>query len=135
MSLGVNFLAILACGLSSMILGSIWYSPVIFGKHWMELMDITKKDLKRSKKEGMFRSYALMFLGSLLTALMLNLLMGNNLKIIDGVIFSFVIWLGFVAPIMLGTFLWERKPFNLYLINVTYQLVNVLVMGMIISLV
>jgi hypothetical protein len=44
---------------------------------------------------------------------------------------AFWIWAGFVAPILLGSFLWESKPFTLYLINASYWLVTLLVMSVI----
>ena len=45
---------------------------------------------------------------------------------------GFWCWAGFVAPTMLGMVLWEQKPFKLYLINVLYWLVAMLVIAQII---
>lgn len=47
---------------------------------------------------------------------------------------GFWCWVGFIAPTMLGMVLWEQKPFKLYLINVLYWLVALLVMAQIIVL-
>ena len=42
-------------------------------------------------------------------------------------------WLGFVAPVTMGAVLWEGKPWGLWFLNAGYQLVNLLVMGVIIA--
>ena len=45
-----------------------------------------------------------------------------------------LVWLGFIATVMLGMVLWERKPFALYVLNSVYQLVNVLLITLVLSL-
>ena len=40
-------------------------------------------------------------------------------------------WLGFTAPVLLGTVLWEQKPFKLYVINALYWFVVLVVMAQI----
>lgn len=43
-------------------------------------------------------------------------------------------WLGFVAPVTLGGVLWEGKPWKLWGLNNGYQLLSLLVMGVILAL-
>jgi hypothetical protein len=44
---------------------------------------------------------------------------------------GFWCWIGFAAPALLGSVLWEQKPFRLYLINSLYWLVTLVVMAII----
>jgi len=46
---------------------------------------------------------------------------------------AFLLWAGFVAPIMLGVVLWEHRSFKLYLINAGYWLLTMLLMSVIIN--
>jgi TRAP-type C4-dicarboxylate transport system permease small subunit len=68
----VNYLAILVCGLVSMVLGSLWYGP-LFGKPWMAMIGIKKPDVMTPAiKKMMAKSYSIMFIGSLLMAFILG---------------------------------------------------------------
>ena len=41
----VNLLAVLLCGLSSMVLGAIWYSPLLFARRWQAGAKLSDSDL------------------------------------------------------------------------------------------
>jgi len=45
-SVSVDWLAILVAGIVNMVLGMIWYSPMLFGKSWMELMGKKGEEMK-----------------------------------------------------------------------------------------
>jgi agmatine/peptidylarginine deiminase len=62
----INYWAVLAAALGNFALGSIWYSPLAFGNKWMHYMGWTQQDME-SKKKGVGKSYALMFIGTLIT--------------------------------------------------------------------
>ena len=40
--MGVNIVALVVAALASMVVGWLWYSPVLFGKTWMRLAKIKK---------------------------------------------------------------------------------------------
>src|SRR5687767_12142586 len=42
----INVWAVLAAGLSSLILGGLWYSPVLFGKAWSAASGVTEEQSK-----------------------------------------------------------------------------------------
>jgi hypothetical protein len=37
----INYLAVVAATLSTMIVGSIWYTPKVFGNYWMKKAGVT----------------------------------------------------------------------------------------------
>src|SRR5256885_16982138 len=50
----LNWLAIVAAALSTFVLGGLWYSPVLFGKAWMNASGFTEKDLQRGNMGMVF---------------------------------------------------------------------------------
>ncbi|MSR85497.1 DUF1761 domain-containing protein [Candidatus Uhrbacteria bacterium] len=134
----INYLAVLVCGIVSMVVGSLWYGP-LFGKMWMSLMGMTPEKMEASKKKGMTQSYILMFIGSLVMAYVLahSVVFGSSYLHMTGawagVMAGFWSWLGFIAPVTLGSVLWENKSWNLWILNNGHYLVSLLVMGAILG--
>ena len=138
MNVPINYLAVFVSAVVSMVVGSLWYGP-LFGKPWMALMGMTKESMAASKAKGMAKSYFLMFVGSLLMAFTLAHAVVfastylNIWGVAAGLMGGFWNWLGFIVPVTLGVVLWENKPWKLWFLNVGYYLVNLLVMGVILS--
>ena len=42
-SMAINYWAVLVAAVAYMILGAIWYSPILFGSAWMRLIGKTKE--------------------------------------------------------------------------------------------
>ena len=131
----INYLAVLVAAIISMVIGGFWYSPMLFGKQWAELMNLAPKDMLDMKKRAN-ASYAINFLLLLLMAFVLAHFVdyAQATTFIEGVQVGFWVWLGFIATISLGSVLWESKPIQVYLINAGYQLVSLLLMGIILAL-
>ncbi len=62
----INYLAILLCGVASMVLGYLWYGP-LFGKPWMKMVGMTKEKMAAAK-DSMPKTYGIMFVSSLFMA-------------------------------------------------------------------
>lgn len=132
----INYLAVLVSAVASMILGSLWYSPILFGNAWMKAGGIGKREMDRAKSRGMWKLYLSAFIGALITAGVLACLISysgaDNLS--DGIKIGFLAWIGFVATALLGNVLWEGKNLKYYAITVVYHLVNLEIASIIISL-
>ena len=50
----INWLAVLVAGISSFVVGGIWYSPGLFGKAWMKDNNLTEDDVKKGNKGKIF---------------------------------------------------------------------------------
>jgi hypothetical protein len=133
----LNWLAILVAAISTMVVGFLWYSPILFAKPWMREMGYDPND--KAKTQEMQKSagpaYAGSFLASLLSAFTLALILHGmheeNLHI--GLTLSFHVWLGFVATVQLTGALFMKQSMKLFAINTGYQLVCYLVMGAILA--
>ena len=130
----VNVVAVILSAVASMILGSIWYSPKVFGAMWMKLEGITQKDAEAAKKE-MPKMYGGMFVASLVMAYVLSRFVSMDMtaSLSGGVMVGFWVWLGFVATSILTAQLASGKPMKLFYIQSGYYLVTLLVMGAIIG--
>jgi len=129
----VNYLAVLVAAVASFLLGWLWYGP-LFGKPWMKLMNFDKNSMKSMKLSPV----TAMILGFLTYLVIAYVLAGfisilNSATIVEGMKIAFWIWLGFIATTTLGSFLWEGKSIKLYLLNNTYNLLNLLVMSAILT--
>lgn len=136
MELAVPYYAVLIAGVASFILGGLWYSKVLFGDVWMKLMGIDMKKMQSAEmcKQAQ-KSMAAGFVFQLLTAFILahfiSFLPEKNLT--NVLQLAGWIWLGFVLPVVAGSILWECRPFKLFLINASYQIVQLLVIGAVLS--
>ena len=134
----INYLAVFAAAVSSMILGFVWYGP-LFGKPWMALMGMTPQKMEEAKARGMGKSYATMFVGSLVMSFVLahSLEFASTYLHVSGVsaglMAGFWSWLGFIAPVTLGSVLWEGKSWKLWFLNNGYYAVLLPLMGVILA--
>jgi Protein of unknown function (DUF1761) len=134
---GISPWAVLVAALSSMVVGFVWYSPILFARPWMRLMGYDPDDKAKlaEMRKGAGKTYALAFVASIISAVVLA-------KIIDittintalyGMKVGFAVWLGFVTTVQLTGALFGKQPTKLYLINTGYQLVCYLAMGAILA--
>jgi len=136
MEIVVNYWAVLIAAVVNIVLGFLWYGP-LFGKTWMSLMGFTSESMSAQKAKGMGKSYALMTVGSLLMSYVLYhaYLFGYTYTgiggVAGGVMVGFYYWLGIVVPVTLGTVLWEGKPWKLWILNASYYLVTMMLMGIV----
>lgn len=125
----VNYLAVLICGIFAVGLGSLWYSPFIFGKMLMEETDKTDDELKRNLNP--IKLYGLSFLGHLVMAYALARVMVfvSATTAIEGARIAFLCWLGFTAATMMINALYEGKSVRLVLVDGGYHLIIFLSFG------
>jgi len=134
----LNWLAILVAAIATMILGFLWYSPLLFAKAWTremgyDLNDKAKMDeMRKSAGPAYAGSLAASLLSAFTLALILHGIRADSLHF--GVMASFHIWLGFVATVQFTGALFAKQSMRLFAINTGYQLVCFLVMGAILVL-
>lgn len=138
MSPDINYLAVIAATVSSIVLGFAWYGP-LFGKPWMKLMGFTPESMEKAKAKNMNGTYAIMMASSFVMAYVLAhvtifaMSYTQTYGIMGGLMSGFWNWLGFVAPVMMGAQLWEGKPWKLFWIQAGYYLVSLLIQGVILA--
>jgi len=131
MEVHVNYLAVAAAAVASYIIAAIWYGA-IFSKVWMRLTGIT--DMKPAPM-----NMVLMLISSFVMAYVLHhsIVFGDAyLKtsgISGGLSGAFFLWLGYIATTTLGTKLYEKKPWGLWILDNAFWLISLSVMATILS--
>ncbi len=130
----VNLLAVLIAGIAGMVVGWLWYGP-LFGKVWMKLSNMSKKDMDVAKKKGMGKLYLAALIATLISSYVLALFIGTvGTGLNSALLVAFFVWLGFIATIQLSPVLWQNQPVSLFILNAAYYLVSYEVMAIILSL-
>ena len=126
---GVNLLAVLVAAAASFVFGSLWYSPLLFGKLWMKMSGV-KSD---KKDKFMWARFLFYFVATLIMSFVLAhiLLLTGVGTLLDGVVTAVWLWLGFIATISLGGILWEKKSIGLYVLNNVYNILSLTLMALI----
>ena len=127
----VDWLAIILCAVVYMIVGSLWYSPLLFVKPWMKLIG-TKK---MGNASDLPKLLVISFISGLVMAYVLSVIFEavEPATIIDGAMGGFWIWFGFVATFGLVNTLYASRPLKLFFIDTGYYLVSLVLMGMILT--
>jgi hypothetical protein len=135
--MGINLWSVLVAAVATMVLGFLWYSPLLFARPWMVLMGYDPEDKAKlaEMQKGAGKMYALSFLASLVSALVLAKIIAITTvnSALYGMKIGFAVWLGFVTTVQLTSVLFAKQPTKLYLINTGYQLVCYLAMGAILA--
>jgi len=127
----VSLVHVLVAAIAAMIIGSLWYSKILFGKEWQALVGLKDSDMKAGASKAMVTAAV----AALITAYVLaHIVVYANAKTwMDGAVTGFWIWLGFVATMLVSGAAFEDRPMKLTLINAGNQLVALVVMGAILA--
>ncbi len=125
-----TFGAILASGFAAVLIGMLWYHPKVFGGLWARLCGMSPETMESGRKKMPLMAFVA-FLAAMLVAYVMSYVSAawGFYEWQGAIQLGFWIWLGFVAPPMLGMVLWEGKPIRAYLIVAFYWLVTLLVMA------
>ncbi len=127
----VNYPAILVAAVANMVVGALWYSPVLFGNAWKAAIG------KRMDQMGSpARGYAGAFVAAFVAAYAMARFFGfAQVQTIGWAIaLAALAWLGFSATSSGVDYLFTGRSGRLYLINTGNQLVSFVVMGVILAL-
>ena len=125
--MAMNWLAVICAAAAYWIIGAIWY-VALFGKTWAAAIEQTGVKIQRG---GMGAKMVGNFLCNLVAAAIMARLiartgiteLGYGLKLGAGV------GLGFSATALTVQYLWESKPFKVWLIDCSYHFVGCIAIG------
>ena len=129
---GINYLAILVSAVAYMVIGAIWYSPVLFGNAWL-------KGIGKTKEEVAAQSAAWKYVWALIMAFIaaygiarIMLWTGGN-SITDGLIIAILAGVCFILTAFTVNDNFEGRSMGLSFINVFFHIVSLAVIGIIIG--
>ncbi len=149
----INYLAILVCGVLSMVIGAIWYGP-LFGKKWLEIIGATNQDLETRKKmqKSAWPLYIVQFVMIIFQLLVLAYTMNvwdrfsklndtfyiSGLRMFFDFCVSFIVWFVFIMPTIAGASMWTNDSPKIkwarFFIQAGYQLVIFIIFGLVLGI-
>lgn len=130
----INFLALAVAAIASFALGSVWYSPVLFGKSWQNAVGLSDDSLAKGNMAIIFgSSFILISLMNFGLAVILQGHAGRDVTALSGALYGFLIGLFFVATSIGINMLYQRKSFTLWAIDAGYQVIYLAISGAILG--
>jgi Protein of unknown function (DUF1761) len=126
-----NYAAVFVSALAYWILGALWYA-VLFNKPWMALEQI---DVNKAQGANQVVLTIITFVLNLLIAFVLAqiCIWRNANTAARGAAVGILLWIGFIGPVTLTSYLYEMRPMQLFAINEFYPLAGLFLMGLIIG--
>jgi len=127
----VNFWSVLLAAVSYLIVGSLWYSPLLFGKLWIKLNGFCDEDLKSSRP--LWKILILSFLSAVVSSFVIAAVLGPRQSLDFGAIIGAIIAICWITMSKLTDVLFENKPVKLFFLHAGFDLVSFMVMGAIVG--
>lgn len=134
----INYWAVLACAILSLVLGGIWYGP-LFGRKWAEIVGVNPDDAaarKEMQKRAMplyFIQFALSFFQALVLAYYIQ-----GWKDASGLVNALWICAAFVLPTVAGGAMWNNDSARIswarFLIQAGYQVILFVIFGFVLGM-
>jgi hypothetical protein len=128
--MNVNFWAVLAAGLSSMLLGALWYSPILFGNAWMKASGITEE---KARSANMARTMGTAFVLALIGAAVFAMFLGPAPAPGFAAAAGFSAGLCWVAGSFGINYLFEQRSLKLFVVNGGYHTLQYTLIGLILG--
>lgn len=123
----VHWVAVVVATIVAMIVGMIWYSPMLFGGAWMEGMGTKKGAKMKMPAKGMVLALISAFLVAFWLGAFIGLLHATSLK--GALEVAGGIWLGFFVTKELVSTGFGRSSSKLFAIQVVHDLVVLAIMA------
>lgn len=131
----INYIAVILATLSSMIVGSIWYAPKVFGNYWMKQAGITpsgnSKDAIRPIIVTLIVSFVTAWVLAGATYISFEFYGGSFL--VNALVTAVVLWAGFTAARFITHDAFDGRTRGLTVLNCTHELVTIVLMALIIG--
>jgi len=131
----INYWAVLLSTVAAIVIGSIWYMPRVFGDRWKKWGDVVDPQTSAQALIPIIVSIALSFLlawvlaGSV--AIAWHFYGGSYFS--SALITALTLWAGFTAGRIITHEVFMGRPSQLTILNISYELVLVVVMAIIIG--
>ncbi len=131
----INYIAVILATLSSMVVGSIWYTPKVFGNYWMKKAGITPSGNAKDAIAPIVVTLLVSFITAWVLAgaafISFNFYGGSFL--VNSLATGAILWAGFTAARFVTHDAFDKRPSGLTILNIAHELVTILVMALIIG--
>ncbi|MEV1132366.1 DUF1761 domain-containing protein [Agromyces sp. NPDC049794] len=133
MLIDVNYWAVAIATISTMVIGSIWYTPRVFGNYWMRVARVDSGD--RSAVAPIVTTVIVSFVSAwvLTLATQVAWLAFGGSYLLLALLTGILLWAGFTAARFITHDAFEGRPAGLTIVNIGHELVTAVVMALIIG--
>ena len=124
----INLVGAVAGAVAAMAIGSLWYSPWLFGGRWQAL--VGKSDEELGSPLAAMAIAGVMFL---LMGAGMSWIIPDDTPVGTGMMWGFIGFWGFALPAIVVNSVFERRSWSLVGIYLGYLLVSMLVMAAVIT--
>ncbi|NJC24093.1 hypothetical protein BJ994_003169 [Arthrobacter pigmenti] len=132
----INVLAVILATLSTMVVGTVWYTPKVFGTYWMRVAKVTPSGDAKDAVKPILITLVVSFISAWVLAggaAIAQEFYGGNF-LVNTLITALILWAGFTASRFITHDAFEGRPAGLTVLNCAHELVTYLVMALIIGL-
>ncbi len=127
----INHIAVLVCAVMSLVIGALWWSPLLFARAWQKENGLTDEQLAKSSPA---KTFGLTFLLAWIMSYNLAFFLGAPGTTWQwGVIAGLLAGVGWVAAMFIVIALFEQRSLKYILINCGYITVYFAVIGFILG--
>ena len=128
--------AVILATLVHFFLGGLWYSPLLFGNKFLQIINWSPEKAEEIGKQSHTKELAIAFVTSLVLVYILAHFVQYTkaTTAMAGIQTAFWLWLGFIVTTQAATVIFEQRPLGLYLINIGYQFVGCALAGAILAI-
>jgi hypothetical protein len=128
----INHIAVLVCAVMSLVIGGLWWSPMLFAKAWQKENGLTDEQLAGA---SMPKTFGLTFLLAWVMSYNLAFFLGAPGTTWQwGIIAGLLAGVGWVAAMFVVIALFEQRSLKYILINCGYIIVYFAVIGFILGI-
>ncbi|MCK3768828.1 DUF1761 domain-containing protein [Microbacterium aerolatum] len=131
----INYWAVLLAMLSSIVVGSIWYTPKVFGTRWARLANVDMTGSARSAVWPIVTTVLVSFITAWVlagaSAIAWHFYEGSFF--VGTIVTAVLLWAGFTAARFITHDGFEGRPTALTTMNIGHELVTLVVMAVIIG--
>jgi len=131
----INYWAVILATLSSMVVGSIWYTPRVFGNYWMKTAGVTPSGNSRDAVWPIVITLLVSFVTAwvLAGAAFIAWDFYGGSFLVNALVTAVVLWAGFTAARFITHDAFDGRPSGLTVLNIAHELVTLLIMALIIG--
>lgn len=131
----INYWAVILATLSTLVIGSVWYAPKVFGDRWMRLARVTLSGRASEAIVPIVVSTLVAFVTAwvLAGAIAIGWHFYGGGYFWNAIVTAVVLWAGLTAARVITHDAFERRPSSLTVLTIGHELVVFLVMAVIIG--
>lgn len=131
----INYVAVGVTSVIFFFIGSAWFS-FLFRSQWIKELKHHNVTIREPKQSVLINKMILTFCANVAACIALACLviMTDSTTVFSGLILGIITALGFAVPSLGSVFIWENRSLNLYLIDVGYPVVGIIVSAILLSL-